>query len=69
MTHRRYGRGQDDLFHAITRHRSGVVHPASVLDVGAGTGSWHSAIRAALGPSIAYVGLDQSPAMVAGRHL
>ena len=65
MTHRRYGVGQGDIFDALTRQLSTVARPASVLDVGAGIGNWYAALRAILGPTVVYAGLDQSPAMVA----
>ena len=65
VTHQRYGMGQGDIFRSLTRQLAAVASPTSVLDVGAGIGTWHAAIREVLGPQVQYTGLDQSPGMVA----
>jgi len=67
-THRRYGTGRGpDVFARVTVAMAAVhARPGRILDVGAGTGSWYRAIRAALGPAPLYTALDQSAGMVAG---
>ena len=65
QTHRRYGIQPHDIFATITSEAARRRHPAAVLDIGAGTGSWYHAVRRLLGPSVRYVGLDRSEGMVA----
>ena len=64
-THRRYGLHPHDIFATITSEAAQRLHPAAVLDIGAGAGGWYHALRRQLGPSVRYVGLDRSEGMVA----
>lgn len=64
-THRLYDVDRRDMFELITNEAAKRVSPHRVLDVGAGTGNWYSALRRLLGPLPQYVGIDSSQGMVA----
>lgn len=62
--HRSYGVLRRDFFELMTEEAAERLRPGRILDVGAGTGNWHAAIRRVLGPEPDYVALDRSEGMV-----
>ena len=59
-----YAINRRDLFDTMTEWALSQRQPAKVLDIGTGTGKWYQSIRRQAAPSVYYVGLDTSPAMV-----
>lgn len=67
-TQKHYQQSRRNIFDELTYDALVLCSPKSILDIGAGTGSWYETIRRIIGDGPVYHGIDQSPAMVASLN-